>query len=175
MGITASVACAIHCAAMPFVVALLPMLGLSFLADESFHQVMVVVCSGLAAAAFLPGLQRHRRLLPVGIAAVGLSMISAAAFGLEGDCCVACESPAVIVETAPVAAEACSEAGCEHCELAFVGSPFPAEPRMASFASLFGPATTWITPLGGLLLVSAHLTNRRFSNRCDCCPSLSAT
>ncbi|MEM0925351.1 MAG: MerC domain-containing protein, partial [Planctomycetota bacterium] len=36
IGMIASIGCAIHCAAMPFVIAYLPSLGLSFLSDESF-------------------------------------------------------------------------------------------------------------------------------------------
>ena len=40
LGIVASIGCAIHCAAMPFVFAYLPAMGLSFLADESFHKWM---------------------------------------------------------------------------------------------------------------------------------------
>ena len=50
IGVAASLLCAIHCAAMPFVVGFLPLLGLSFLADPSFHQWMVAVCLALAAA-----------------------------------------------------------------------------------------------------------------------------
>ena len=79
IGVAASIACAIHCAVMPFVVFLLPALGLSFLADEAFHQVMVVVCSFFAIAAFVPGFKRHRRLLPLAVGVVGLSLISTAA------------------------------------------------------------------------------------------------
>lgn len=99
---------------MPFVITLLPMLGLSFLADESFHQLMVVVCLGLAAAGFIPGIQRHRRLLPIGVASVGLLMIATAAFALEGQCCVACETSTASVMTGHTA-ETCQDASCELC------------------------------------------------------------
>ena len=44
VGIIASIGCALHCAAMPFVISYLPSLGLSFLADESFHKVMALAC-----------------------------------------------------------------------------------------------------------------------------------
>ena len=56
LGIIASVGCAIHCAAMPFVIAYLPALGLSFLADEAFHKWMALACFLIAIAAFVPGL-----------------------------------------------------------------------------------------------------------------------
>ena len=75
MGVVASIACAIHCAAMPFVAMFLPMLGLSFLLDDSFHQVMVIVCSALAIAAFIPGFRRHGHVLPICVGIIGLSLI----------------------------------------------------------------------------------------------------
>ncbi len=168
IGVVASVACAIHCAAMPFIVGFLPAMGLSFLADNSFHKIMVGVCSLLAASAFIPGLRRHGRLLPVIVASVGLVMISIAAFALEGECCSSCE-----VTAAPTSTEAQlgTEACCEPC-VAESGNPIIAgtqtKTAAASISSSFFP---WITPLGGLLLVAAHLTNRRLSCICGCCTS----
>ena len=90
LGVTASVACAIHCAAMPFVVGFLPLLGLSFLADPSFHKWMVGICLGLALLAFVPGWRRHRGLTPAIIGLCGLSLISIAAFAGPEDCCPSC-------------------------------------------------------------------------------------
>ena len=90
LGVTASVACAIHCAAMPFVVGFLPLLGLSFLADPSFHKWMVGICLALALMAFVPGWRRHRGLTPAIIGLCGLSLISIAAFAGPEDCCPSC-------------------------------------------------------------------------------------
>ena len=87
LGIIASVACAIHCAIMPFIVSYLPALGLGFLADEFFHKVMVFVCFTIALYAFIPGLKRHKKLTPVLFGVFGLMFISVAAFGVEDDCC----------------------------------------------------------------------------------------
>ena len=42
-GIAASLGCAIHCAAMPFVIGYLPNLGLTWMAREGFHQWTAVV------------------------------------------------------------------------------------------------------------------------------------
>lgn len=105
-GIVVSVACAIHCAAMPLVIASLPAMGLTFLADASFHKVMAVACSLLAGAAFVPGWRRHRRLLPIGVAAVGLLLITTAAFAVEADCC-----PATPPALEPPTVEAKSQKG----------------------------------------------------------------
>ena len=181
LGVTASVACAIHCAAMPFVVAFLPMLGLSFLADETFHRVMVFVCLALAAVAFIPGWKRHRRLVPAGIATAGLCLIATAAFALEGECCSACEAHSTSglangadVVAASFDAEASEEACCEHCESTGTAATKLAATGETTEKQLAGiglPFLPWVTPLGGLLLVTAHLTNRRFS--CGCCPTTS--
>ncbi len=221
LGVVASVGCAIHCAAMPFVISFLPTLGLSFLADESFHKVMVGVCALIAILAFVPGWRVHRKWLPAGIAMAGLTIIAAAAFALEDSCacCSPSETPevamvqqseagtctdpscedctseageAAIVEQSDVSS--CNDPSCElcaetsgtsvvqqqdsslcadpNCELRAAETPAqmeacsepPASPLLAGF-------TPWVTPLGGLLLVSAHLFNRRLTCRCGCCPT----
>ena len=183
IGVVASIACAIHCAAMPFIVGFLPAMGLSFLADDSFHKVMVGICSLLAASAFIPGLRRHGRLLPLIVAIVGLAMISIAAFALEDECCSSCDLTTSTASTSTASTSTAStstastevqlggEACCEHC-VAEPGKPIvaSAQPKTSatSITSSFFP---WITPLGGLLLVTAHLTNRRFSCLCGCCTS----
>ena len=174
LGIVASIACAIHCAAMPFVVAFLPMLGLSFLADESFHQVMVAVCTLLALAAFIPGWRRHRKWLPAGVALLGLSFISVAAFAFEDTCACCSSDPSgsqAESSNAETPAAACTDEGCEHCLAAKAANQAKeqAEQVEAPPAKMAG-FVPWITPLGGILLVFAHIMNRRFSCLCGCCP-----
>ena len=51
LGATASFLCAIHCAALPFVLAVLPLLGLSFLADHRFERGFVMFACALALTA----------------------------------------------------------------------------------------------------------------------------
>ena len=182
LGMLASVGCAIHCAAMPLVISFLPMLGLSFLADESFHKVMVGVCLLIAVAAFVPGWRRHRRWLPLAIASVGLTMIATAAFALEGTCCSGCalpaETTALNTTVVSVSGESvndpgqfvCTDACCELCheEAGDDSSAIGSSDATTSFATSW---LMWITPLGGLVLVTAHLINHRFVCRCGCCPS----
>jgi hypothetical protein len=43
LGITASLACAIHCAALPFLITTLPLLGLDFLANKWIEIVMISI------------------------------------------------------------------------------------------------------------------------------------
>lgn len=182
LGMLASIGCAIHCAAMPFVLGYLPALGLSFLADESFHKWMALGCFLLAVIAFIPGLRRHGRLLPVVVGCFGLTMISTAAFGFTGECCTACAAASDSRSSSRVVAqeEVCCEDGC--CDAKDAGarsnvmrSDQPPElPKLnfagLSFASPMLPSIMpLVTPLGGLLLVCAHLLNRRFDCSCDCC------
>jgi len=185
LGITASIGCAIHCAAMPFVIAYLLTLGLSFLADDTFHKWMAAICFAIALAAFLPGWRRHRRLLPMGIGIIGLTLICGAAFGLVGDCCPSCPS--------------CQSFGAASADLAGCNDtcrePYPAEPgpigNEPSAAVAAASAQTsvpiagasqaqplrwswfvpWLTPLGGLVLVTAHLMNHRLGCSCRFCHS----
>ena len=220
LGIGASVLCAIHCAAMPFVVGFLPLLGLSFLADPSFHKWMVGVCLVLALLAFVPGWRRHHQSAPAVIGLIGLSLISFAAFAGPDECCpTPCAEPAsgntmLVSSVTPVAAdEACAESCCADSA---GGEVSPSQQPMSSSDSEGTtecaatccasepariataedvPCTSeccptgddtlltansgdfmryvWLlmTPLGGIILVGAHLTNHRLGCRCKagCC------
>jgi hypothetical protein len=60
-GATASLLCAVHCALLPFVLALLPLIGLEFLAGHTFERVFVACAAALASASILTAYRRHRR------------------------------------------------------------------------------------------------------------------
>ena len=139
-GVTASLACAVHCAAMPLVIAYLPALGLSWMAEEGFHKWMAAICIVLALGAFIPGWRKHRRPSPIVWGFAGLALLMSAAFILE-----------------PLGL------GCAHCDACQTACETPKQPTFLS-AAMIAP---WITPLGGLLLVVAHLLNHRFA--CLCC------
>jgi len=168
VGIVASVGCAIHCAAMPFVIAFLPTLGLSFLADESFHQWMALACFVIAIVAFVPGWRKHRRLIPIVVASSGLILITGAAFGLTGDCCATCNASVLSVTEAATCTDIC----CEHCAATEQTSISltARQSELTGVQAFIAPFAFWITPLGGMLLVSAHLLNRRYGCLRGCCP-----
>lgn len=75
IGATASFLCAIHCAALPFMLALLPLLGLGFLADHRFERAFVLFACVLALVSLLSGYRRHRRVLPLRLALPGLALL----------------------------------------------------------------------------------------------------
>lgn len=170
-GMTASIGCAIHCAAMPLVIAYLPTLGLGWLADEGFHQSMAVICMALAIAAFVPGWRSHRSVVPLAWGATGLILLNAAAFGLEGSCCPKCDVTSTHSATMIVGNEAaCTADASSECEDAVK----PVEARLHALAGIPAPL---LTPLGGFLLVIGHISNHQ--RRCHfqggkCCVDLSA-
>jgi hypothetical protein len=61
LGATASLLCAVHCALLPFVLALLPLIGLGFLAGHTFERVFVACAAALATASIIAAYRRHRR------------------------------------------------------------------------------------------------------------------
>jgi hypothetical protein len=172
LGMAASIGCAIHCAAMPFVIAYLPALGLSFLADESFHKWMALVCFLIAIVAFIPGIRKHGNWIPISIGAFGLVFITFAAFGLVGECCSSCQSTEAnaAVQTAVLDSQCdqCDKCAC-HGDLEPGESAITAAPKVDQEKDMLATLAPWITPFGGLLLVSAHLLNRRYGCLCGCC------
>jgi hypothetical protein len=75
VGAAASFLCAVHCAALPFVLALLPFVGLGFLADHRFERAFVLFACVLAAIALGRGYRRHRERLPLQLAAAGITLL----------------------------------------------------------------------------------------------------
>lgn len=75
LGAVASFLCAIHCALLPFVIAVLPLLGLSFLGSHRFEEVFVSCACVLAASALISGYRRHHRRLPMFFAVPGLLLL----------------------------------------------------------------------------------------------------
>lgn len=75
IGATASFLCAIHCALLPFVLALLPLLGLEFLADHRFERAFVLCACVLASFVLVRGYRRHRQSLPLRLAVPGLALL----------------------------------------------------------------------------------------------------
>ena len=103
VGAVASFLCAVHCAALPFVIAVLPALGLSFLADHKFERIFIAFASCLALTALIRGYRRHHIARPLYFVVPGLALlwIGAWVFDSEdalalhatlvamGGCCVA--------------------------------------------------------------------------------------
>jgi hypothetical protein len=76
--------CAIHCAALPFVLAVLPTLGLNWLADHLFERLFILGASTLALTVLIRGFRRHRNPRPLRLLAPGLALLWLGGFVIDG-------------------------------------------------------------------------------------------
>ena len=83
-GACLSVACAIHCLAMPLLVAVLPLIGLGFLATERAELFLVLGAIGLAVGSLAWGVRHHRSWRALLILIVALAFIATARTAVEG-------------------------------------------------------------------------------------------
>lgn len=77
--VAASLACMVHCLALPLVVAALPALSSVLDVPESFHLWVLGFAAPVAAVALLQGRVRHGAWWPVGLGAAGLTLLAAGA------------------------------------------------------------------------------------------------
>ena len=170
-GLAASIACGIHCAAMPLLLSYLPSFGLSWLAHEGFHQWMTVACFLFAAAAFVPGWRKHKSLVPAFSGVIGITLLSLSAFVFGDECCAAAAqnqgSQSAACTDAACTDAACADAACTACSEEEIGQS-PEVSTQYQFATF----TNWLSPLGGLFLVIGHIANHRKNCTCSsghCC------
>jgi hypothetical protein len=76
-GATASFLCAVHCAVLPLVIAALPALGLSFLADHRYERAFIAFASLLALTTLVVGFRRHQRFSAFWFLAPGICLLFA--------------------------------------------------------------------------------------------------
>jgi hypothetical protein len=76
IGGTASFLCAIHCALLPFVIAILPLVGLGFLADHAIERGFVVFACLLATTTLGLGFRRHRDASPLFLLLPGIALLA---------------------------------------------------------------------------------------------------
>lgn len=74
-GMTASLICAVHCAAMPLIITLLPLIGLSFLANEWVEWTLIGISAVLGVSSLCLGYRQHRSRRALAMLSVGLALI----------------------------------------------------------------------------------------------------
>lgn len=84
-GAAVSVACAIHCLAMPFLITALPLLGLTFLADELTEMVFISVSILIAIITFFPAINKHHKIQPLLFFIFGIAILLSSHFFFEDD------------------------------------------------------------------------------------------
>jgi len=97
LGIAASVICLIHCLAMPFLLAMLPMLGLSFLDTEEAHWVLAACILLFAMVAIFPAYLKHKKPSILAAMIVGMILVVFGAFFAEHTLGHAYEMPLLVV------------------------------------------------------------------------------
>lgn len=76
IGFSASTLCAIHCALMPFVFLILPLIGLGFVKNSLFEFSFILISLVIGLYTFRHGyLRHHKKLYPVFMFITGLSLI----------------------------------------------------------------------------------------------------
>ena len=172
-GLAASIACGIHCAAMPLLLSYLPSFGLSWLAHEGFHQWMTVVCFVFAASAFVPGWRKHKSLVPAFSGVIGITLLSLSAFVFGDECCAAATG-SQLAQNAACTDAACTDAACTDAACTDAACSEQKSGQATDIQKSFQLAsfTNWLSPLGGLFLVIGHVANHRKNCTCSsghCC------
>ena len=76
-GATASFLCAIHCALMPLVVTILPLLGLGFLSSEPVEWALLTASATLGSLSLCLGFRKHRKRRTFMVLAIALAIMVA--------------------------------------------------------------------------------------------------
>ncbi len=76
-GATASCLCAIHCALMPFIITMLPLLGLSFLASEPVEWTLLLSSATLGTLSLCAGFREHRSRRVFAVLGMALALLVA--------------------------------------------------------------------------------------------------
>jgi len=157
VGITASVACAIHCLIAPFLLLLLPTLGTVWAAPW-VHWVLAVLVLPLAMLVVYRGYRRHRKRWVLAAALCGAALVTAGLVAphINDRPLVQAPAPAFLVSmggstsTSPMteAHASCAEGCCPTLAVSDTGA-----------ATLGIPAGGLLTILGSLLLIAGHSGN----------------
>jgi hypothetical protein len=80
VGIVGSVLCAVHCAVVPLLVALLPALGLGLFGGADIDQMVAVFATVLGVTSLSVGFRRHRAFRAWALMLPGLALLWAVSF-----------------------------------------------------------------------------------------------
>lgn len=78
LGIAASTLCLVHCMAMPFLITILPFMGLQFLEGELAHRIIALFVFAFAIFAIGPGYLQHRKKIVLYSTIFGLTLVAGA-------------------------------------------------------------------------------------------------
>lgn len=77
LGITASLACAIHCAVLPLFVSALPLFGINIIHNLAFEALMLALAVAIGSYSFYHGFRRHHHSwLPFSLFITGIGLLT---------------------------------------------------------------------------------------------------
>jgi len=172
VGIACSLACAAHCLAMPGLVAVVPSItAASWLDDPRIHQIAAIIAGIVVAWSILPNWTKYRDKTVVATAVVGLTLLAIAAFAIPDVCCGANEAESIAVTTSPpspVAMElqATADSPANYESATEANGWYQAVCNAGSKLWLaMLPLKIFLTPIGGCMLLLAHLFNMQLTYR----------
>ena len=78
VGITASVACAIHCAVLPMILSTLPIFGINIIDNVAFECFMIFLALAIGSYSFWHGYRKHHHsIVPLLIFSFGILLLFA--------------------------------------------------------------------------------------------------
>ena len=78
LGITTSLACAIHCAVLPLMISSLPVFGINIIENNQFEFLMIFLAFLIGCLALLHGFRKHHHnILPLIVFTLGMVLLGA--------------------------------------------------------------------------------------------------
>ena len=79
-GMTASIACAVHCAVLPLVITSLPLIGMEFLANVWVEITMILLALVIGAWSMTTSYLQHKNIVPIMVLLTGFFFIATGHF-----------------------------------------------------------------------------------------------
>jgi MerC mercury resistance protein len=180
-------ACAVHCALVPVLLTLLPSIpSLRWFSDPLFHQMVAVVCGVIVLRSLLPSVRIHGDHRPLALAFGGMSLLFLSAFVLPDSCCPMpstqshLQMPKVTLVSTASAIVKKEPSKAAPVAVTLSGRMLTVDQLIATIGyectQILVDLNRYFTPLGGVLLIAAHLWNlgRRVCNDVRCTATASA-
>lgn len=155
LGVACSIGCAVHCAAMPILISVVPVFtGNSLLSDPLFHQVLALLCTVFVARSIIPGYLSHKSKATAYSASAGVAILLLTAFVLPHHC-TAVGGPALAMAGDQIVV------AHQHFSTTLLSTYAMDDWLGVTTAAWVTASVPFFTPIGGLLLIFAHGSNIR--------------
>lgn len=117
LGITASVACAIHCALLPVFITSLPLFGVDIIDNKLFEIGMIALAAAIGSYSLYHGYKKHHhQILPLVIFGLGIGFLVAKQIWHEQQLWLLAPAVALIVGAHYINYKSCKKASHCHAE-----------------------------------------------------------